>query len=232
MPYLHHRIVLSIWNTERGEELNTLEGHTDEIDSVALTPEGSVAVSASWDISKEYIIKIWELESGGEYISHDLKGHKDIIKGVAISHDGQFAVSASLDGTLKVWNLHNNNELETLRGHLEGVIAVALSPDEKIIYSAAHDKTIKVWDICRGVEIGTLIGHTAAVRAISITLDGLNAISVSDDSTLKVWDSGGVYTYLIVPKDQAEPQANRLIELALEDIKRTQQDQEKEQAIA
>ena len=36
-----------VWDLERGEALRTLEGHTDAVSAVALTPDGKRAVSAS-----------------------------------------------------------------------------------------------------------------------------------------------------------------------------------------
>ena len=77
----------------------SLEGHTDWVHGVAVTPDGQRAVSASSDQT----LKVWELETGRAL--RTLEGHSYSVYGVAVTPDGQRAVSASYDQTLKVWDL-------------------------------------------------------------------------------------------------------------------------------
>jgi WD40 repeat protein len=84
---------------EAGALLRTLAGHTNPVNGVAVTPDGSRAVSASGDRT----LKVWDLASGVEL--HTLTGHTESVRGVAVTPDGSRAVSASYDKTLKVWDL-------------------------------------------------------------------------------------------------------------------------------
>jgi WD40 repeat protein len=72
---------------ESGRELRTLEGHSDSVNSVVVTPDGKLAVSASWDKTL-----VWDVESGREL--RTLEGHSDEVYGVAVTADGKGAVSA------------------------------------------------------------------------------------------------------------------------------------------
>ena len=49
-----------MWDLETGRALRTLEGHSDSVYGVAVTPDGKRAVSASWDKT----LKVWDLETG------------------------------------------------------------------------------------------------------------------------------------------------------------------------
>ena len=49
-----------MWDLESGRELRTLEGHSDWVTGVAVTPDGKRAVSASEDNT----LKVWDLETG------------------------------------------------------------------------------------------------------------------------------------------------------------------------
>ena len=49
-----------MWDLETGGALRTLEGHSDTVNGVAVTPDGRRAVSASHD----HTLKAWDLESG------------------------------------------------------------------------------------------------------------------------------------------------------------------------
>jgi len=164
--------------------LRTLEGHSDPVNGVAVTPDGKRAVSASWD----HTLKVWDLETGRALCT--LEGHSDNVSSVAVTPDGKRAVSASWDRTLKVWDLDAGHTLQTLKGHSDIVFGVAVTPDGKRAVSASWDNTLKVWDLGTGRALRTLEGHSAFVSGVAVTPDGKRAVSASWDKTLKVWDLG------------------------------------------
>jgi WD40 repeat protein len=69
--------------------VRTLEGHTEWVNSVAVTPDGRFAVSASEDKT----LKVWDLGTGQAV--RTLEGHTSSVLGVTVTPDGRFAVSAS-----------------------------------------------------------------------------------------------------------------------------------------
>jgi WD40 repeat protein len=177
--------------------LRTLEGHSDSVKGVAMTPDGKRAVSASSDKT----LKVWDLETGRALRA--LEGHSDPVNGVAVTPDGKRAVSASDDETLKVWDLETGRVLCTLEGHfdsltIEGVArvnGVAVTPDGKRAVSASADMTLKVWNLKTGRALRTLeggfdplaISGLAGVNGVAVMPDGKRAVSASSDK-LKVWD--------------------------------------------
>ena len=70
--------------------LQTLEGHTDEVSSVALTPDGRRALSGSWDKT----LRLWDLETGA--CLQTLEGHTGWVESVALTPDGRRALSGKL----------------------------------------------------------------------------------------------------------------------------------------
>jgi WD40 repeat protein len=162
--------------------VRTLQGHSDSVTGVAVTPDGKLAVSASGDKT----VKAWDLETGR--VLRTLEGHSDSVTGLAVTADGKRAVSASRDKTLKVWDLETARALRTLEGHSAPVTGVAMTLDGKRAVSASGDKTLKVWDLETGGTLRTLEGHSDSVTGVAVTADGKRAISASRDKTLKVWD--------------------------------------------
>lgn len=162
------------------QQVHTLTGHTDEVNTVAFTPDGKEFATGSDDRT----VKIWNAESLREI--RTLKGHLDWVYSVAISNDGQTLVSGSKDNTVKVWNLNTGREIRTLRGHKSYVNYVAISPDSQKIASASYDKTAKIWDLNTGKNI-TLTGHTAEVLTVAISPDGQKLVTGSGDKTMKIW---------------------------------------------
>jgi WD40 repeat protein len=66
------------------------------VTAVALSADGRLAVSASWDKT----LKVWDVVSGREL--HTLAGHTKGINAIVLTADGRLAVSASDDHTVKV----------------------------------------------------------------------------------------------------------------------------------
>lgn len=160
----------------------TLEGHSQGVTGMVVTPDGKRAVSASYDDT----LKIWDLEALGDASVRE--DHASDAAGVAVTPDGRLAVSASLDRTLKVWNLETGRVLRTLEGHTDGVWDVAVTPDGERAVSACRDQTLKVWEMHTGRLLRTLEGHVDHVYGVGLSPDGRLAISAARDRTLKVWD--------------------------------------------
>ncbi len=165
-----------------GPLVRTLDGHSGIVTGVALTADGKMAVSTSWDGT----LKVWDLQNGAELLTleHTYFG----ASGVAVASDGKRAVSAYPDGTLKVWDLETNAELRILEVHDREVNGVAITLDSRRAVSASSDNTLKVWNLDTGDELHTLKGHCNDVNGAAVTSDGRRAVSASSDNTLKVWD--------------------------------------------
>ncbi|MBF0631026.1 MAG: pentapeptide repeat-containing protein [Magnetococcales bacterium] len=116
-------------------------------------------------------------------------GHGDGIRAVAFSPDGNTLLSGSNDHTLKLWDPHSRQCIQTLKGHEGSVRAVAFSPDGNTILSGSLDHTLKLWDPHSGQCIQTLKGHEGSVNAIAFSPDGNTLLSESHDHTLKLWDT-------------------------------------------
>ena len=90
---------LRVWSLASGGCERVLEGHTREVTHVALSADGTRAVSASGDNT----LRVWSLASGG--CERVLEGHTRAVWHVALTADGTRAVSVSDDETLRVWDL-------------------------------------------------------------------------------------------------------------------------------
>ena len=88
--------------------LQTLEGHSSSVTSVAFSHDSARLASASHDRT----VKIWDASSGE--CLQTLKGHSDSVRSVAFSHDSARLASASGDRTVKIWDASSGECLQTL----------------------------------------------------------------------------------------------------------------------
>ena len=75
----------------------TLAGHSSAVNSVAVSADGQLIVSGSWDRT----VKLWAAGSGE--CLRTLAGHNSDVHSVAVSADTQLIVSGSVDMTVKLW---------------------------------------------------------------------------------------------------------------------------------
>ncbi|CAG7855300.1 WD repeat-containing protein 5B [Serendipita indica DSM 11827] len=194
-----------------------LRGHTEVVETVAFSPDGSRIVSGSWDQT----IRLWDAETGqslgeplrghtgpvtavafspdgsrvvsetGQSSGEPLRGHTGAVTALAFSPDGLRIVSGSWDDTIRLWDAETGQSLgEPLRGHTGEVSAVAFSPDGSRIVSGLWDHTIRLWDAETGQSLGEpLRGHTGEVSAVAFSPDGSRIVSGSDDQTIRLWNA-------------------------------------------
>ena len=86
----------------------TLEGHTDKINSVAFSPDGTTLASGSNDRT----IRLWNATTG--FHQQTLTGHTSSIYDISFIQDGQTLASKSNDGTIRLWDASTGQEKETL----------------------------------------------------------------------------------------------------------------------
>ncbi|TMI98374.1 MAG: c-type cytochrome [Alphaproteobacteria bacterium] len=160
-----------------------LRGHGGPVRAVAVSADGTTALSGSFDTSA---IR-WSLTRGAA--EQVLRFHDDAVNAVALLQDGR-AVTAGADGRIAIWSAGKPAPDTVLEGHTAPIVAVAVSPDGAWLASAAWDNTVRLWSLGGGSP-RVLEGHTQNVNGVAFTPDGKSVVSAAYDLTLRIWPLDG-----------------------------------------
>jgi WD40 repeat protein len=163
-------------------EIKKLEGHGDEVKSVAFSTDGRYAVSGSVDQTA----RIWDLTTGKE--DKVLRGHSKQVWAVAFHPNGRQVFTASWDATARLWDAKTGNEQRRFSHRLD-LNGLALSRDGNTLFTGSDDQSVYLWNVANGDEIRRIPGHNGFVYAVAVAPDGRHLASGSVDKTVRVVDS-------------------------------------------
>ena len=124
-----------------GQQLVSLQGHTNIVETISFSPDGKLIASGSWDKT----VKVWDVKTGENLFTFD--GDSAYVEAVSFSPDGKWLAAGLLNGTIKIWDVSTGLEIATLTGHSSVVSDIIFSPDGTRLYSSSWDGTVIVWGV-------------------------------------------------------------------------------------
>lgn len=154
--------MVQIWDASSATLVQTMDGHSNVVHSVANAVHSSCVVSGSADAT----VRLWDSNTGEMVAS--LEGHASAVMGVKADPTLCRIVSCSYDKTIKIWDtrkLSNKSNgpwaqwtgwaspptacMRTLEAHAGAVFCVQF--DENKILSGSADKSAKILDFHHSV---------------------------------------------------------------------------------
>lgn len=170
---------------DNSTELNskwTVLAHEKDINSVAVSPDGSLIATGSQDKT----MKLWNSAKGKLHAV--CRGHRRGLWDVQFSRVDRIAATSSGDATIRIWNVQNGTCLRTLEGHLSGVLKTVFITKGSQIASAGADGLIKIWQTRSGECHTTVDAHEDRIWALTSLGDGQKLVSGSADGQLSHWE--------------------------------------------
>jgi polar amino acid transport system permease protein len=107
---------------------------------------------------------------------------------LALSPDKSLIAAAVEDGTIRLWDIKNNWEMESLAGHSEAVTSVDFTPDGDILVSTGGDGTLGMWDVSNRQVINLQDVSEQPLNHASLALDGSLLATIGNDGIVRVFD--------------------------------------------
>ena len=173
---------LHIFDVESRKELKHYTQHQDAIFKIAHNPK----LNHVYVGDAEGNFSVWNDSTLEQVIYFPLNCGK--IREIAINSEGDLFSLSCQDGTIRIFESKNFNEITTLNGHEGGSTAATfLRNDNKHLVTGGKDARIKFWDYSTEVELKNIPAHNFAVYRLA-QIDETLLVSVSRDKTIKIWN--------------------------------------------
>lgn len=172
---------------------SVLLGHRFPVCDCAITPDGSIAISASYD----FTARVWDLSTGSTRAI--LKGHTHSVLSCSLSADGAIAATASTDGSVRVWDASAGRCLgELRRDGFRYAFGCALTANGRtlaacfqdlsavglvVVYSWASGSVQKSWCVANGALSLAMSENGSTVALVRAAANGQKGVSVLDTRT-------------------------------------------------
>jgi len=168
-----------------GKQRQTLLGHSQSVNSIAVALNGSWLASASSDGS----IRIWDVRSGRE--ASILETHSSPTYAITISPDGRWIASAGESKSIRLWDASRGQEIRSFPGHNEPVTTLKFSHDGNLLASGSQDRSVKLWNVASGDLVRTLSAQLSIAGVAAFSANGRWLVSGSaEEKSLYVWEVG------------------------------------------
>lgn len=181
-----------------------LEGHTADVDAVALLEADGQAIIVSG--SRDQTARIWAAETGG--LLHVLEGHRSPVQAVDLGAIAgrEVAITGDQSGTVRVWSPKTGEMIRELTGQRGGgveSVQIGELDGRAAIIAGGWGGTIEVWSAETGELINVLDGHADPLYSVALGDIGGRAViaSAGEDGMVRVQmaETGEVLRVLEAP---------------------------------
>ncbi|HEV8483183.1 MAG TPA: hypothetical protein VGV87_06470, partial [Blastocatellia bacterium] len=168
-----------------------MRGHTQEIDKAVFSPDGSMVISTSLDLTT----RVWDSQTGkpkpiwqpsaNSVVSAD----HTAIGNVLVSNTGDLMFMVNDSGSDRygvIWDVRANKELGRFKGPQENARFI-FSPNDKFIAQNDHLGRTTIYDARTAKEISNFSGG-ANENDMVFSPDGKRLVIASADASATVWD--------------------------------------------
>jgi WD40 repeat protein/serine/threonine protein kinase len=179
---------VTLWNTGKGEVVETLPGQRVNRDAFSRNGRRLVTIESSENVAdNEQAAYVWDAVTGVRVARSGT--HRKAIVYAALSPNGELLATASADNTARVWNASTGKPITDAIYHRDNVGHVAFSPDGRYIVTSSSDGTARVWDATTGRPVAPPLIHQAAVTNATFSAEGRLVATCSSDQTARVWET-------------------------------------------
>ena len=95
-----------------------------------------------------------------------MAGHNDEVLCAAVSPNGKYLVSGGKDRLVRVWDIHNQTQIQSFLGHRDSITGITFDSENDQFYTVSKDRSLKMWNIREMAYMDTHYGHHSDIMSI------------------------------------------------------------------
>ncbi len=176
---------IRVWDVTSRKQRYALKGHTDYIDSIALSSDETLLASGSRDGT----VRLWDLTARRELRPFPDTAEENGFKAIALSPDGATLATIGNGGGVRLREVASRKQRLHIGQENTLTECLAFSPDGRILLTGGSDCQIHLIDVRTGKKLAFLRGHSEEVKWLAFSPDGRRLASASQDGTVLIWDA-------------------------------------------
>lgn len=175
---------MALWDVETESLIATLNGHTDEVNSLIFNTTGSVFASGSKDGS----VRVWNTADGAALLTLDAA---EAVNSVIFSPNDTYLAAGTERGSVYLWDTANGGLLAAFDNYQRGLDVVKFNESGSILAAASWDGAMTLWDVASKRTLARVGGRENLVSTVAFSPDAATLVSGNVNGSVTLRDARG-----------------------------------------
>jgi hypothetical protein len=121
-----------------GKLVHALKKHADWMTCLEFSRDGLLLASGD----RNGGLFVWEVKGGKEFLN--LRGHTGPVHALRWRADADVLASAGQDGSVRLWDMHQERQVQSWTAHAEGTLGLDFARDGRLV-TGGRDRLVRTW---------------------------------------------------------------------------------------
>ncbi len=171
--------------------ISTWSGHSQSVNSLAFSPDGTRLVSSSDDTLAQIVS--WDISSAVPKKTGTINGHSLGVTSVLFDQSNSLLLSGSRDSTIMLWNIVSLKTDVVLGSINDPAKNIAFQPNSNTLLAVGTEGEFTTWDIANPSQPEKIKKQDGSIRFVFFSNDGKLMASMDlvkdNENTVTIWDA-------------------------------------------